>query len=97
MEQLRNNFALKKKAYTQVLKKYIEGGETVSASTVDLPLLEEIQKETGLDYIIQKGMNKEINGGLIIKKDQIEINLSFEMIIAQNKPELVSTVASELF
>lgn len=88
--------SVKKELYLSALKKHIKGGETVGFASDDTDIGKELESFPGLDFHTDSKTG-DFSGGIIIYRDQVEINMTFEMIISQNRTELVSIAASELF
>ncbi len=86
----------KKELYLSVLKKNIKGGETVRFAAADILAAKELRTSSGLDFRIDDKPG-DFSGGMIIYRDQTEINMTFEMIVRQNRTELVAIASSELF
>jgi len=86
----------KEDMYLKVLEKYVKGGERVKVSAVDRPLLESIKAKSGLDFNLDPESGN-FDGGLIIYKDQVEVNLSFDMVVYKSKSDLTALAAGVLF
>ncbi len=88
--------AEKKALYAAILADNLQGGERVRFAAADLPLAEEIKAGSARDFEVDANPG-DFSGGLLIVRDRIDINLTFEMTLEKNRQELVALAAQELF
>lgn len=83
------------KFYSDLIKaKGIKSGE-ISLNQAEQDLLEPLLAELGSGF--SAGEIADISGGMIVKHDRIEENLSLDLIIRDNRAKLSVIVANELF
>ena len=88
----------KKKVYFEMLKKACtgNGNEILTVNGIDMTLAEELIENLGMDIKISENPG-DFAGGFILKSGNIEINMTFDMIVSHYKGELVSIASESLF
>ncbi|MFA7204722.1 MAG: V-type ATP synthase subunit E family protein [Saccharofermentanales bacterium] len=86
----------KKELYFDILKKNIKGKERVRFSEADTDIGKSLCEGSELDFSVDD-IPGDFKGGLVIYAEQIEINMTFEMLVRQNRSKLVKIAANELF
>lgn len=82
--------------YIEILRKVVIGGETIQFNKTDSGFADEIQKALPFPVKINPE-NGNFTGGMIVVRDTVEINMTFEMIAKQYRSELVAIAADSLF
>lgn len=86
----------KKQIYVKALTNRVKDGDKVRFNKKDSQIGKEILDEIKIDFSIDEEFGEFI-GGFIIIRGLIEINMTFEMIVNQNKSVLITKAAQELF
>ncbi|MHB1485098.1 MAG: V-type ATP synthase subunit E [Saccharofermentanales bacterium] len=84
------------KLYAGILMKSASGGEIIQLNKADSAFADEIKRTLPFPVEINPE-NGNFAGGLIIVRDTVEINMTFEMIAKQYRSELVAIAADSLF
>lgn len=86
--------------YHRLLLESASGNETVVFAGQDMvlasQLLETVNREKGWKLALDSAPGT-FSGGLILRKDLIETNLTVDLLIRSRRPELVSLAAKALF
>jgi len=86
----------KNELYTRMLNENILGGEIVQFNNTDQEMAKEVLLSASLPVSINP-VKGAFAGGFIIERENIEINMTIDMIARQYRSELVSTASSSLF
>jgi len=90
----------KTRLYHRLLMESAGGNETVVFAGQDMALarqlLEAVNREKGWKLVLDPTPGT-FSGGLILRKDLIETNLTVDLLIRSRRPELVSLAAKALF
>lgn len=92
--------AEKSRLYHRLLMESAGGNETVVFAGQDMALarqlLETVNREKGWNLVLDSNPGM-FSGGMILRKDLIETNLTVDLLIRSRRPELVSLAAKALF